>query len=85
MVAAYGTRAPTLLSGARRIEDLGHRFGAGLTEAEVNYLMQEEWARTATDILWRRSTLGLTMSAADAATLDLWIARARRPVAAPAA
>ncbi|MEO8668858.1 MAG: glycerol-3-phosphate dehydrogenase [Bauldia sp.] len=85
MVAAYGTRAPTILTGARRAEDLGHRFGGGLTEAEVGYLMREEWARTATDVLWRRSSLGLSVSAADASTLDLWMARARQPVAAPAA
>jgi glycerol-3-phosphate dehydrogenase len=85
MVAAYGTRATTILSGARRAEDLGHRFGAGLSEAEVRYLMEEEWARTASDILWRRTNIGLRMSAADAATLDLWMARARQPVAAPAA
>jgi glycerol-3-phosphate dehydrogenase len=85
MVAAYGTRAAGILTGARRAEDLGVRFGGGLTEAEVRYLMQEEWARTATDILWRRSGLGLRMSAGDAATLDLWMARARQPLAAPAA
>ena len=48
-------------------------------------LMREEWARTATDVLWRRSRLGLSVSAADASTLDLWMARARQPVAAPAA
>ena len=44
--------------------DLGRDFGGGLTEAEVRYLVENEWARKADDVLWRRSKLGLHMSAA---------------------
>jgi glycerol-3-phosphate dehydrogenase len=82
MVGAYGTRAAGILSGARRAEDLGTRFPFGMTEAEVRYLMDEEWARTASDVLWRRSKLGLTAHPADVAALDNWMARARMPAAA---
>ena len=32
--------------------------------------MENEWARTADDVLWRRSKLGLRVSAADARRLD---------------
>jgi glycerol-3-phosphate dehydrogenase len=85
LAQAYGTRAANILSGARRAEDLGRRFGAGLTEAEVTYLMSEEWARTAADVLWRRSKLGLFGEAIDAAGLDQWMAGVRLPVAMPAA
>ena len=56
---AYGTRLQAIAAGAGRIEDLGDDFGGGLYEAEVDYLVDNEWARTAEDILWRRSRLGL--------------------------
>ena len=49
-------------------------FGAGLTEAEVDYLVSREWARTAEDILWRRSKLGLRFSAEQAAALAAYLA-----------
>ncbi|ARN80213.1 glycerol-3-phosphate dehydrogenase [Methylocystis bryophila] len=60
---AYGARVFSLLSDAARLEDLGEDFGCGLTRRELDYLMTNEWARTAEDVLWRRSKLGLHMSA----------------------
>jgi glycerol-3-phosphate dehydrogenase len=74
---AYGTRASRLLGSAKSIADLGVSFGAGLTEAEVKYLMASEWACTAEDIVWRRSKLGLRLSAAEIAHLDDWISAHR--------
>ena len=74
---AYGTRATRFLGSAKSMADLGQAFGAGLTEAEVRYLMSSEWACTAEDIVWRRSKLGLRMSAAEIARLDDWIAAHR--------
>ena len=59
---AYGTRTYDLLGDASCLSDLGQHFGTGLYEKEVQYLMQQEWARTAEDILWRRSKLGLCMN-----------------------
>jgi glycerol-3-phosphate dehydrogenase len=56
---AYGTRVDRLLAGARSLAELGEDFGDGLYEAEVSYLVTQEWARTAEDVLWRRSKLGL--------------------------
>jgi glycerol-3-phosphate dehydrogenase len=61
MVAAYGTRLRLVLDGVARPADLGPRFGADLTGAEVRYLMRHEWAETADDVLWRRSQLGLVL------------------------
>ena len=52
------------------------RFGDDLTASEVRYLMKEEFARFADDILWRRSKLGLTMSRQDRAALDTFMAAA---------
>jgi glycerol-3-phosphate dehydrogenase len=78
LVRAYGTLAADMLSDARAIADLGRCFGADLTEREVDWLMRTEWARTAEDVLWRRSKLGLRISATEAAALDGYLAR--RPV-----
>ncbi len=60
---AYGLDAVLWLGSAARKRDLGRRFGAGLTEAELDWLTRREWARTAEDVLWRRTKLGLHMSA----------------------
>ncbi len=67
---AYGTRCGAVLAGARAMADLGRDFGAGLSEREVEYLMQEEWAECAEDILWRRTRLGLRLGAGAQAILD---------------
>lgn len=73
LVRAYGTEARALLGGAGGAGDLGRDFGATLTEAEVVWLMEREWARTAEDILWRRSKLGLRLTGAEAQALDDWM------------
>ena len=69
LVKAYGTMAFALLGNAGSADDLGLAFGGSLTEAEVRWLMQKEWARTADDILWRRSKLGLRLSPQQAKAL----------------
>jgi len=76
LLRAYGLDAFPLLGDARTDADLGVAFGAGLTEREVAWLMAEEWARTAEDVLWRRSKLGLRVSAADAARLEAFMENA---------
>jgi glycerol-3-phosphate dehydrogenase len=62
LARAYGTRAERFLAHAQAMADLGRDFACGLTEAEVRYLVENEWARKAEDVLWRRSKLGLHMS-----------------------
>ncbi|HVY20757.1 MAG TPA: glycerol-3-phosphate dehydrogenase [Bauldia sp.] len=59
LCCAYGTRIDALLDGIKSTADLGRDFGDGLTEREVAYLVANEWATTADDILWRRTKLGL--------------------------
>lgn len=59
----YGTRISDVIGAAKRIDDLGQQFGAGLSAAEVNYLFAHEWAHAAEDVLWRRTKLGLHMTA----------------------
>ena len=62
-VRHYGTDIHALLAGRSSVDDLGEHFGAGLYAAEVAYLVEHEWARTAEDILWRRTRKGLGVSA----------------------
>lgn len=70
LVRAYGTKAAKLLDGARSMADLGPILGADLTAAEIRWLHDQEFARTAEDVVWRRSKLGLRMSAAEIAAVE---------------
>jgi glycerol-3-phosphate dehydrogenase len=74
LVRSYGTEATAVLGDARGTADLGRDFGAGLTEAEVRWLMAREYARTAEDVVWRRTKLGLRMTADQITALDAWMA-----------
>ena len=64
VVRRHGSRATAVLGEAKSITDLGRHFGAGLTEREIAFLRDEEWARTAEDVLWRRTKCGLHMDEA---------------------
>jgi len=77
---AYGKEAWRVLGEATIAADLGRSFGASLTEAEVRYLITQEWARSADDVAWRRSKLGLRLTAAEMAALDAWM---REVIASP--
>ena len=59
LARAYGTKVAAVLGDAQTMRDLGEDFGGGLTAREVDYLVAQEWARTAEDVLFRRSKLGL--------------------------
>ncbi len=77
LVHAYGTRTAKCLASAKSAADLGHDFGATLTEREVRYLMAHEWAVSAEDIVWRRSKLGLRLSGEEIVALDAWLSAHR--------
>ncbi len=74
LVRHYGTDTPALLRGARSPADLGGDFGHGLYAAELRYLIEEEWARTAEDVLFRRTRLGLRMTPQEIEAVDAWMA-----------
>jgi glycerol-3-phosphate dehydrogenase len=65
LVRRYGSLTGEVLGDARREADLGQSLGGGLTEREVRYLSEREWAHSAEDVLWRRTKCGLHMNAAD--------------------
>jgi len=59
----HGTRAPGILADVRAPADLGTHFGHTLYAAEIDYLVAQEWAIEADDVLWRRTKCGLHLSA----------------------
>src|SRR5688572_1571404 len=61
----HGTLAETVLGDG----EVGEHYGAGLTEREVRYFVDREWARSAEDVLWRRSKAGLHLDAAQQARI----------------
>lgn len=73
MFRAYGTDAETILGGATSLADLGQSFGP-IYEREVEWLRAKEWVRSADDLLWRRSKLGLHMSRQDQDALRQYLA-----------
>ena len=79
LARAYGTRVKNVIGNARSVADLGRAFAPGLYEAELTYLRDTEWARSAQDVLWRRSKLGLHVEPGtlDSIThdIDAWFAR----------
>lgn len=77
LVHAYGTDARRILGNARKVSDLGRHFGAGLTEAELGWLMTHEFARHAQDVVWRRSKLGLRLTTAQIDAIEAWMQRRR--------
>lgn len=71
---AYGTRLDELVGEAESLDGLGEYFGGDLYEAELAYLIEHEYARSAEDVLWRRSKLGLHLSAESIAQVERWFA-----------
>ena len=65
------------MGDAETAADLGRAFGADLTEAELRYLVHREWARSAADVVWRRSKLGLRMTRDQIADIDAALADMR--------
>jgi glycerol-3-phosphate dehydrogenase len=78
LIRCYGTEAKVFLAAAKAVEGLGRHFGGTLYEAEVRFLIEREWARTAEDVLWRRTKQGLFLTAEEAAGLEEYMAGVRR-------
>lgn len=72
-VRTYGTRTRNVIGAAGAIDALGRRFTGNLYQSEVDYLIAEEWAMTAEDILWRRTKQGLYASDEQVRALENYI------------
>jgi glycerol-3-phosphate dehydrogenase len=82
LARSYGTRTLAMVQDIRIPADLGICFGGDLHAFEVTWLMRHEWARTAEDVLWRRTNMGLFLSAGESQRLDVWMReqRGRSPI-----
>lgn len=80
---AYGTRVERILAGCAGLTDLGLEVAPGLYEAELSYLVAQEWAVSADDVLWRRTKLGLHLRPGMAVKVAAWLAAQQRACAIP--
>ena len=78
LIRAYGTDAFVMLDGAKTVADLGVHFGGTLYAREVAWLVHNEWAVTAEDVLWRRTKLGLMLEESAASHLSDWLVDRQR-------
>ncbi len=76
---SYGTSTYELLAGVESLTEMGQHFGNELYEVEVTYLVDNEWAMTAEDILFRRTKLGLEMPPDMTNKLDLFLENIHAP------
>ena len=72
-VRQYGKLCYVFLQGKSSVSELGQDFGSGMHQAEVDYLIEHEWARTLEDVIWRRTKQGLRLSEAQKANLEQYI------------
>ena len=72
LASAYGTRMDRVIGAATSLDQLGEHLGGTLYAAELRYLVEHEYARTAEDVLWRRSKLGLHLSPDDQRRVEGW-------------
>jgi len=73
LIRTYGTEARALLGKAKTAADLGRDFGATLSQAELDWAIAREWVRGAEDMVWRRTKLGLRLSAPQLAEIEAYI------------
>lgn len=73
LFGTYGTCGQSMTALIKDLSDMGRSFGHGLFGFEVDHLIEREWARNGADVLWRRTRLGLLLSAGEALELDTYI------------
>ncbi|KZB70459.1 MULTISPECIES: glycerol-3-phosphate dehydrogenase [Thalassospira] len=78
LLRAYGTRIEQIIGNAKGVRDLGKCYGHDLYEAEVRYLIDNEWVHDINDLIWRRSKLGLRLSGDQVADLGERLAQENR-------
>jgi glycerol-3-phosphate dehydrogenase len=73
LVRAYGTDSWRILQQIASVDDLGSDFGAGVFAAELDWVVENEWVSSAEDFVWRRTRLGLRLSAEQIVAIDDYI------------
>ncbi len=75
LLRTYGTEVFDVLGTAQTADDLGEDFGAGIFAAELDWARLNEWVQTGEDFLWRRTKLGLRLSAAQQARVNEYLSQ----------
>lgn len=78
LIRSYGTEAENILGESETLTDLGENFGWNLTEKEVIWLIENEWAETTDDILWRRSKIGLRLEKNQVKKLEAFLNKIKK-------
>lgn len=78
LARCYGTALERVLGQAKSLSELGDEIAPNLYEAELHYLMANEWARSTDDVLWRRTKLGLGMQPDQVEAIENWFAAQAR-------
>lgn len=78
LVRRHGPLAPEVLGETHRDADLGRDFGGGLRAREARWMIDNEFARSAEDIVRRRGHFAVL--GADAAALQRWMDQGARVV-----
>lgn len=73
LVHTYGSLSRELLGDAQSAAALGRNFGANLSETELRWLREREFAQTGEDVLWRRTKLGLLLNESQRRAVDDWM------------
>ncbi len=79
----HGSGLDEILEKVKTVADLGRHFGGHLYELEVRYLIRDEWAVEAEDVLWRRTKEGLHMTPAEREAFARWMAELRTNTQGP--
>ena len=74
LLRTYGNEVFEVFGAATSWQDLGERFGAGISSAELDWAKRKEWVQSAEDFLWRRTKLGLRLNADQIARIDAYLA-----------
>lgn len=74
MCRAYGRRIEAIIGPFDKPADPGCEIAPNLFEAELEYLIDQEFVTCAEDVLWRRSKLALHLDDAAKARVDAWFA-----------
>ncbi len=75
LARTYGSRIELVVGNVSSLNGLGEVFGDDLTETEIDYLMKHEWVSSSSDVLWRRTKLGVHMDQDERERLERWMER----------
>lgn len=75
LAGRHGELAYDVLGQSISLTDLGEHFGADLYAREIDYFVEREWARSAEDVLWRRTKTGLHLDVGQRAAVAQYLER----------